>query len=113
MEDTDHNSNPQQICTSFPIDIYELQAKFDTLAIVSIFCHNLSDAWLNSFIPSRLESCNADYGLTHVTPNVSYTFPNISYFDKIMFGNVLKTDVKCSQMLISKHIQRHRFFLSL
>ena len=22
-----------------------------------------SDAWLNSFIPSRLELCNADYGL--------------------------------------------------
>ena len=33
--------------------------------------------------------------ITLVTPNVYYTFPNISYFAKIMFGNVLKTDEKC------------------
>ncbi len=44
------------------------------------------------------------YCMSLVTPNVCYTFPNISYFSyfvKIMFGNVWNTDVKCLQMFIN------------
>ncbi len=44
---------------------------------------------------------NISFDPTLVTPNVSYTFPNISYFTKIIFGNVWKTDVKCQQTLIN------------
>ena len=41
-----------------------------------------------------------------VTPNVSYTFPNISYFVKIMFGNVCYTDVLSNiQTFILSNIQ--------
>ncbi len=68
---------------SIPINILELIRKTDQEDLIGIGQHGSNG---NSYMVRTSEKC-----ITLVTPNVSYTFPNISYFVKIMFGNVCYT----------------------